>query len=206
MDSGRHPKRRNRPHQVTFPVSRPYPSPAGGRRRRRIPQPITRFHIPLAVVEATSLAMQRYGRQRREYYVWWGGYFTSDGDGQVVTTYCPNVETTSGSIHLSNRQLVLLHTQLRDLDQVLLVELHTHPPGAGGQNEVDAAHPASTHTGFITIVVPDFALPRFYDVRDAYVYEYQGTGQWRELDRTEIADRFIIEETAISVEVGNEAS
>ena len=105
--------------------------------------------------------MQRYGREHREYYVWWGGYFTADGDGQVVTALCPEVETTFGSIHLSNRQLAVLHTQLRDLDQVLLVELHTHPLGAGGQNEVDAAHPASTHTGFITIVVPNFAFPRF---------------------------------------------
>ena len=113
----------------------------------------------MALLEATSRAMQRYGWEQREYYVWWGGYFTADGDGQVVTALCPEAETTFGRIHLSNSQLAVLHTQLRDLDQVLLVELHTHPPGAGGQNEVDAAHPASTHIGFITIVVPDFAFP-----------------------------------------------
>lgn len=147
--------------------------------------------------------MQRYGRKQRECYIWWGGYFTADGDGQVVTALCPEAETTFGSIHLSNTQLAVLHTRLRDLDQVLLVELHTHPPGAGGQNPVDAAHPASTHSGFITIVVPDFAFPRFYDLRDAYVYEYQGYGEWRELDREETSERFVVEETALSVEVGN---
>ena len=189
------------PHPAIFPVLRPYPSQAGGRRRRRIPQPITRFHIPLAVLEATSHAMQRYGRERREYYVWWGGYFTSDGDGQVVTAFCPEARTTFGSIHLSNRQLVVLHTQLRDLDQVLLLELHTHPPGAGGQNEVDAANPATTYLGFVSIVVPNFAFSRFHDLRKAYVYEYRGSGRWHELRGPEIAERFLIEEPFFSVTV-----
>ena len=150
--------------------------------------------------------MQRYGRDKREYYVWWGGYFTADGDGQVVTAVCPEAQTTFGRIHLSNRQLIVLHNQLRDLDQVLLIELHTHPPGAGGQNEVDAAHPASTHIGFITIVVPDFAFPRFYDLRNAHVYQYRGSGEWRELEEAEIAERFVVEETTLSVKVGDGTS
>ena len=189
--------------QSAYPGSRPYFSLAGGRRKRRIPEAIKKLHIPLAVLEATSRAMQCNGQEDRECYVWWGGYYTSEGDCQVVTALIPDAETTFGRIHLDNRQLSVLHTQLRDLDQVLVVELHTHPPGAGGQNDVDAAHPASTHKGFITIVVPDFAFPLFYDLRDAHVYEYQMQGNWRELSREEISERFVIEETAISVEVGN---
>ena len=50
-------------------------------------------------------------------------------------------------------------------DQVLIAELHSHPPGAGGQNAVDAANGATTYPGFLTIVVPNFANPLFYDLQ-----------------------------------------
>jgi hypothetical protein len=138
--------------------------------------------------------MRRFGREGREGYVWWGGYFTADGDAQVLTAICPEIPTTFGRVYLGLDELTLLHGELRALDQVLLVELHTHPPGAGGQNEVDAAHPAATYTGFISIVVPDFAEPRFHDLRRTYVYEYLVGGHWRELDAQEIQARFIVEE------------
>jgi hypothetical protein len=113
--------------------------------------------------------MWRFGREDRECYVWWGGYFTSDGDAQVLTAVYPEIPTTRGRVHLGLDALTMLHRELRVLDQVLLVELHSHPPGAGGQNEVDAAHPAATYAGFISIVVPDFADPSFHDLRRTYV-------------------------------------
>ncbi len=149
--------------------------------------------------------MRRFGREGRECYVWWGGYYTADWDGQVVTALWPEIETDFGRIHLDNRELSVLHSRLRSLDQVLLAELHTHPPGGDGQNEIDAAHPAATYRGFISIVVPGFAFPRFYDLREAYVYEYLRQGTWRQLPREEIAERFVVEEAYVSVDVGDGA-
>ena len=145
--------------------------------------------------------MRRFGEEYRECYVWWGGYFTTDGDAQVVTALCPDISTEFGHIHLSNRELSVLHERLRSLDQVLVAELHTHPPGAGGQNEVDAANPAATYRGFISIVVPNFAAPRFHDLRQTYVYEYIQSGEWRELTPPEVEMRFVVEEPFISVRV-----
>ena len=101
----------------------------------------------------------------------WGGYY-ADGDGQVVIASWLEVQTEFGRIHLTNQQLRVLTRQLRQLDQILPVELRTHPPGAGGQNEVDSENPAATYPGFISIVVPDFALPNFWDLRNTYVYGY----------------------------------
>ena len=184
---------------TSYPAERPYHAPPGGRRRRPIPAPIARIHIPLAVVEATSRVMRRYGDESRECYVWWGGYFTADGDAQVVTALCPDVATHFGRVHLRRRDLSALHERLRALDQVLIAELHTHPPGAGGQNDVDAANPAATYPGFVSIVVPDFASPRFYDLRQSYVYEYLRDNEWRELEPREIEHRFVIEEPFIAV-------
>lgn len=187
-------RRRGGPPGEQYPDHRPYDSPPAGRRGRPVPDRIARYSIPLAVLGATDRVMRRFGRERRECYVWWGGYFTADGDAQVLTAICPEIPTTFGRVHLGLDDLTLLHSELRALDQVLLAELHTHPPGAGGQNEVDAAHPAATYAGFISIVVPDFAEPRFHDLRQTYVYEYLIGGRWRQLDVEEIQARFIVEE------------
>lgn len=187
--------------QAPYLERRPYDSPTTGRRRRPVPDRVVRYYVPLSVLKATDRVMRRFGRERRECYVWWGGYFTSDGDAQVVTAICPEVATTFGRVHLRLGELTALHAELRTLDQVLLAELHTHPPGAGGQNEVDAAHPAATYPGFISIVAPDFAEPNFYDLRTAYVYEYVAGGRWRRIEPEEIQARFVVEEPFRSVGV-----
>jgi len=184
-----------------YATHRPYSSPSGDRRRRAVPDQIRRYYVPLSVLEATDRVMRRFGQEKRECYVWWGGYFTSHGDGQVVTAFCPEAHTEFGRVHLGIRDLTALHSRLRALDQVLLAELHTHPPGAGGQNQVDAAYPAVTYPGFISVVVPDFALPCFWDLRSAYMYEYLGLGRWRQLERDEIRNRFVVEESFLAVKV-----
>jgi hypothetical protein len=176
-----------------FPSYRPYASPSGGRRRRAIPDRIARYYLPLSVLNATNAVMRRCGAQRRECYVWWGGYFAGE-EAQVVTALWPDIPTEFGHVHLDTRQLGAMHQRLRDLDQVVLAELHTHPPGGGGQNDVDAANPATTYRGFISIVVPDFAAPWLHDLRTTHVYEYQADGVWRDMSRAEIAERFVIEE------------
>jgi len=185
----------------SYPIARPYRSPSGDRRRRPIPDNIKRLYIPLTVLEATDRIMRRFGREKRECYVWWGGSFTWDGEGQVLTALCPEMHSEYGRIHLQTHNLTVMHSHLREIDQILLAELHTHPPGAGGQNDVDAAYPAATYRGFISIVVPDFASPIFHDLRNVYVYEYLGSGGWQQLKRAEIEDRFVIEESFFSVKV-----
>ena len=104
-----------------------------------------------------------------------------------------------GRVELNTAGYARLHRELRDRDQVLIAELHSHPPGAGGQNAVDAANGATTYRGFLTIVVPNFANPQFYDLRRAHVYEYEEAGRWRTLTPDEIQRRFIIDDTFVSV-------
>jgi len=191
----RRPKRKAAP----YPTARPYESPLAGRRRRPIPDTIRRYYVPMSVLQATDHVMRQFGRQNRECYVWWGGYFTNEAEGQVLSAIYPRARTSFGRVQLKLPTLEKMQSVLRRRDQVLLVELHTHPPGAGGQNEVDAAHPAAPYPGFISVVVPDFAFPHFYDLRETYVYEYQGNLRWRELQRSEIEERFVIEEGAFLV-------
>jgi len=186
---------RRGPLDTPYPQVRPYASPPSGRRSIPIPDTIGRIFLPLSVLQATDGVMRRCGRERRECYVWWGGYFLPNGSAQIVTALWPDVPTKYGHIHLSHEHLVVLHERLRELDLVLVAELHTHPPGAGGQNDVDAANAVASYRGFISIVVPDFAHPHFHDLRRSYVYEYAGQSQWKQLSETEIEQKFIVEET-----------
>ncbi|RXG87360.1 hypothetical protein EAS62_36075 [Bradyrhizobium zhanjiangense] len=147
-------------------------------------------------MQATDAFMRGHEVER---YVWWGGYFGADGDAQVVTALGAETRTSYGKVHLTAPQLQALQSKLRALDQVLIAELHTHPPGADGQNSVDAAHPAAVYPGFITVVVPDFAQPRFHDLSTCHVYEYVSNLRWRQFDPAAIRERFVIEESGISV-------
>lgn len=183
-----------------YPTVAPYASGATGRRRCAIPEVIRHVFVPLAVLNATSDVMRLLGEQRRECYVWWGGFFTGDGLAQVSTVYFPAVQTHFGRVAFGMADFHRLHAELRRRDQILLAELHTHPPGAGGQNEVDAAHAAAPYPGFITIVVPDFASPNFYDLRDCYVYRYVANNQWEELGPADIQAMFIVDDTFVTVE------
>lgn len=170
------------------------------RRAAGVPDPGCLLFIPFAVIQETVQVMQRFGREKRECYVWWGGYRQpGQSSAQIVTTIYPDVDTEYGRIHLAQQDLSVLQERLRKLDQVLLVELHTHPPMAGGQNEVDAAHPAAPYSGFISVVVPDFGFVNLADLRDSHVYEYIAENRWRTLDRLEIAERFVVDPTAVRV-------
>lgn len=166
--------------------------PRGTRRRQPVPHSIGRIVLPATVLAETDRVMQRFGEQHRECYVWWGGYFLANGTARIVSALYPEVFTHFGRIHLRRRELSALHERLCTLDLVLVTELHTHPPGAGGQNEVDAANAAATYPGFTSIVVPDFGFPRFSDPRDCYVYRYLANGRWQQLNRTEIGQLFLV--------------
>jgi hypothetical protein len=185
---------------LPYPTTAPYDAAAIGRRRQNVPDRIERVFVPLSVLQATSDVMRAIGHEEREAYVWWGGYFTPSDFAQVTTAYVPGIHTAYGRVAFSTGEYHLLHKELRSRDQALVAELHTHPPGAGGQNEVDAAHAAAPYPGFISIVVPSFAFPHFHDPRQTYVYEYVADNDWKELSPEEIQAKIVIEDTLITVE------
>lgn len=186
---------------VDYPASPPYRTHPTGRRRQRLPPRFERVVLPMSVLRATSDVVCRIGHEWREAYVWWGGYVTPDGVAQICTALVPEIGTLYGRVAFGLSEYSQLHEQLRQRDQILIAELHSHPPGAGGQNEVDAAHAAAPYPGFLSIVIPNFGFPFFHDVRSAHVYEYIADSNWTELSRDEIERRFCIEDTIVRVKV-----
>jgi len=57
-----------------------------------------------------------------------------------------------------------------------------------------------SYHGFVSVVVPEFAFPRF-DLRNSYIYEYLERNRWRELPAEEIAERIKVEPHFVSVEI-----
>lgn len=182
-----------------YPAVGPYPTHSRLRRQQRIADGIRHVFVPLSVMRETSLIMGDFAAEQRECYVWWGGYCCPVGLAHVTTAYCPAIRTAYGEVHLHRQALHALHQALRKRDQILVAELHTHPPLAGGQNEVDAANAAAPFPGFITIVVPAFGLPLVHDLRRCHVYRYLMESKWTELAAEEIEQTFTIEEQFVRV-------
>jgi len=183
----------------SYPSVSPYRKEGTERRKHVITQSIYRYYIPLNIMKATDSYMSSHRKHETECFLFWGGYLLGRSEAQIVTLYYPKVITNYGRVYLSNKDITLLNQSLREHDQLLLIELHTHPYGTGGQNTVDASNALSYHNGFITIVVPDFGYPHFYDLRKCYIYEYQNKGLWQELEPDQIEDRFIIEDSIIEI-------
>lgn len=192
-------KKKKASYEDDYPVSTPYTGSKGGRRKFIPHKPPQKYYVPFSVLKATNDAFKIFGNRRAEGYVWWSGYIVNSDMAQICTAVYPNVRTRYGCVHLDRKALSAMHKKLIELDQIILVELHTHPPGAGGQNAVDAANTVLYYMGFKTIVVPDFGLPLFYDLRRCYVYSYIDNGRWHEMNEDEISDYFVIDETCSEV-------
>lgn len=194
-------KKKKASHEDDYPGSIPYTGSKGGRRKFIPQKPPQKYYVPLSVLKATNDVFKIFGNRRAEGYAWWAGYIVNGKMAQICTVMYPNIKTQYGHIHLDRQVLGCMHRRIIELDQILLVELHSHPPGAGGQNDVDAANSALFYTGFKTIVVPNFGLPQFYDLRNCHVYSYLNQGRWHEMDCNEISNCFVIDETCTEVKL-----
>jgi hypothetical protein len=70
-------------------------------------------------------------------------------------------------------------TQLADTKTGVRVQIHTHP-GAAFHSPVDDAFPIVHTPGFLSLVIPDFALGGINFER-AYLTEIGQAGEWRQV-------------------------
>lgn len=69
------------------------------------------------------------------------------------------------------------------------IQVHTHP-GEAFHSETDDAYPLLFDVGFLSLVIPDFAMGPV-GFRDAYLAEIQPDGRWQQMD---IGSRIRIDE------------
>lgn len=178
-------------------LSRPYASPGNGRRERGIPDRIEKFYIPTAVLRETQTFIEQHGAEGTEAYVFWAGA-VADAEAYVSTCVYPTANARHGGVKVPLQKMTEINLELRDRDQLVLAQVHSHP-GRARHSPVDEEKAVSFHEGFVSIVVPDFGETPVYDLRDCGVYVYTADDGWRLLDDDEIEERFAIEDTVLEV-------
>jgi hypothetical protein len=97
-----------------------------------------------------------------------------------------SASSTAAHARVSLKDVLALDNQLQVRGWYILAQLHSHP-GRAFHSSIDDEHPISNQRGFLSIVVPDFGagLPGV----GWSVYEYAGSGRWRNLSGREVKKR-----------------
>lgn len=178
-------------------LSRPYVSPDNGRRQRGIPDRIEKYYVPTAVLRETQQYIEAHGEDGKEGYVFWAGA-VADNEAYITTCVYPTANARQGGVKVPLEKMTEINLELRDRDQLILAQVHSHP-GVARHSPVDEEKAVSFHEGFVSIVIPDFGETPVYDLRDCGVYIYTADDGWHLLNDTEIEERFAIGDTVLEV-------
>jgi len=164
---------------------------------KQIPDKIDVFNIQENIVNSTIKYLQDIGEQRKEGIAYWTGKL--EGSTALVNnTIFPGeyVESDDSEADSEFHASVSLSTAFKvgeiihERNEILLVQIHTHPYEAF-HSLTDNKYPISHRLGFISIVVPYFGR-NIVNLDHCKIYEYKGAGNWRELKKNEIKNRFVI--------------
>jgi len=168
-------------------------------RRTRLVKFIKCYYIPRDLFEASIKVLRKRGCRKQEGLVLWAGASSPNAEEAYVISYIiPRRGHWGGGVRLDTRVLLKLSEELEKRDLLLLAQVHTHP-GNFGHSLGDEKRAISYRIGYISIVVPNFALSDTGDLSTCYVYEYMGNWKWKLVKSDEIASRFVIEDSLIKV-------
>jgi hypothetical protein len=168
-------------------------------RRIRLVKFIKRYYIPRNLFEASIRVLRKRGCRKQEGLVLWAGAPSPNNEEAYVVSYIvPRRGHWGGGVRLDTRALLKLSEELEKRDLLLLAQIHTHP-GNFGHSMGDEKRALSYRLGYISIVVPNFALNDIRDFSTCYVYEYKGNWKWQLLKSDDVSSRFIIEDSLIRV-------
>lgn len=151
---------------------------------------MTRFYISSAVLEHTKKCFEKWGKRSLECIILWGGYKTLERDHIVTTCYIPEQYRSPTLSRVKEKAMEEFLAKLYSTRQVLVAQVHTHPPGIFHPTKIDEEGLAVHYEGFIYIIVPNYGLTT-WDLLDCSICEYK-EGRLRSLSRDEIKNRFII--------------
>jgi hypothetical protein len=168
-------------------------------RRARFVEFIKRYYVSRDLFEKTIEVLRIRGSKRQEGLVLWaGGASVNAEEAYVVSCIVPRRGHWGGGVRLDSKFLLKLSEELEKRDLLLLAQVHSHP-GNFGHSPGDEIRAASYRMGFISIVVPCFALKETHDLSGCYIYEYEGNWNWRLLQGNEASSRFVVEDSLIRI-------
>lgn len=143
----------------------------------------------LETVRAYATLGAKHARRGSEALVYLGGV-VAGAEVIVTALYRLHHQPQGDRVVVTPEEARWLVATLRDRDEKLVAQLHSHRSFAG-HSHGDDAWATSFHEGFLSIVIPRFGAEVSAPV-DCAVLEYRG-GEFHRLTRDEVARRIRIE-------------
>ena len=142
---------------------------------------VRRFRIEASAIHETEKAIRSAGRRGYESFVLWSG--TRDDDTfTVAEVHVPkqmSYKLDAGlCVHVDGSELHRLNVWLYETQQVIGVQVHSHPRSAY-HSETDDTFPIATLKGSLSIVLPFFGRDG-WESSDIAAYRL-GSGGWIEV-------------------------
>ena len=142
---------------------------------------VRRFRIPASALRGTVEAIRSAGQEGYELFVIWSG--TRDDDVfTVAKVHIPDQVSykldTGLCVRIDGSELHRLNVWLYEAQQVIGVQVHSHPADAY-HSDTDGTYPVATLDGSLSIVLPFFGRDG-WESRDIAAYRL-GKNGWVEL-------------------------
>ena len=142
---------------------------------------VQRFHIKASAIRATVEAIRSAGQGGYESFVLWSGTHDDDTFTVAPSAYTRTnfLQTRCGlCVRIDGSELHRLNVWLYEAEQVIGVQVHSHPSDAY-HSETDDTYPIATLEGSLSVVLPFFGRDG-WESRDIAVYRL-GQDGWVEL-------------------------
>ena len=160
---------------------------------------IKRYHISQALFNESIKILKKRGKKREEGLVLWSGIINRENfEAYILNSVIPEGGHWGGGVTLDYKMLLQIIQLLGEKKQILLAQVHTHP-GNFGHSLGDEKTPVSHRIGFISIVVPNYAIHKIKNMKNFYVYEYLGDFKWKLYAKNEINKKFVIYKSIMRV-------
>lgn len=164
------------------------------------PSRLNRLLVGDWVVGPIEHHLRAGGRYYREEVAFMIGH-VEDSTGYVTNAILPTTYGSAVFCSLSLDVAWACHRIAKEIGQIILAQIHTHPGGWCGHSGIDSHGSVCESPGFLSFVVPHFAyfgLDLLFS-GGACIHELTNKFEWRELPQEEISERFSVVPAAFPV-------
>ena len=135
------------------------------------------YQLPRRMIEETFAIFRSCGENLRECQLYWLSSWANPL--RLVEVAHPKHTSSAYSLSIESRWISTFWDDLSSRGLCVRVQVHTHPFEAF-HSPTDDAYPLLGDAGFLSLVIPDFAMgPVGFD--RAYLTEIQPDGGWRQV-------------------------
>jgi hypothetical protein len=135
------------------------------------------FKLSRRIVEESFSIFRSCGGNRHECQLYWLSSW--DSPLELIEVSHPRHTASRVGLSIDSDWITDFWNDLSRRRRSVSLQVHTHP-GAAFHSAVDDAYPLLCHPGFLSLVIPDFAMGQV-GFEHAYLAEIQPDGSWREV-------------------------